>query len=254
MPPTERIAIVTGTSSGIGRALADNLLHGGWAVIGVARRPSDIHHALYHHLRLDLADLDAMTTSFEHEVAPRLGEAGVRRIGLVNNAASIGRPATVDVVEPHELLATYAINVVAPTWLMAFVLRHAPRAAAVRIVNVSSGAAVRAIPGLIEYCGSKAALRMSGMVAAADLGTEPLAGRAPADVAMLSYSPGTVDTAMQAEVRSQPPDVFPSAGMFRAFHDQGQLAPADAPAREIAEFLDSARQARFAERRLGEKS
>ena len=36
---TDRIAIVTGTSSGIGEALANRLLSENWNVVGIARRP-----------------------------------------------------------------------------------------------------------------------------------------------------------------------------------------------------------------------
>ena len=72
------------------------------------------------------------------------------------------------------------MNAAAPAWLMGFVLRHAPADAAIRIVNVSSGAAVRGFGGVMAYCASKAALRMIGMVAAAEF-DEP-----PADVEISS--------------------------------------------------------------------
>ncbi|MGA9837425.1 MAG: SDR family NAD(P)-dependent oxidoreductase [Gemmatimonadaceae bacterium] len=252
MASSDRIAIVTGTSSGIGRALADILLRGGWAVIGVARRVPDLTHPAYRHLTLDLTDLAATTAAFERDIAPMLHDRAVERVGLVNNAAVIGRAATIETTVAESLLATYAVNVVAPTWLVGFVLRHARRDCAVRIVNVSSGAAMHASPGMGEYSGTKAALRMMSMAAAADLASEPLAGRGPSDVAVLSYAPGTVDTAMQAAARAQPAETFPSAAMFHGFHDQGKLVPPAAPAAEIAAFLNSAHPPRFAERRLGD--
>lgn len=252
MPTSDRLAIVTGSSSGIGRAVAQQLLTAGWRVLGVARRTPDISHPAYRHLTLDLADLPAMTAAFERDLAPMLRDAKPSRVGLVNNAAVIGRTVTIDQSDPAELLTAYAINVVAPTWLMGFVIRHAPRTAAVRIVNVSSGAALRANAGMGEYSGTKAALRMMSMVAAADLASQPLAGRASSDIAVTSYSPGIVDTAMQVVARSQSDDVFPSAPMFKQWHAQGALAPPDVPAAEIVEFLTSTTPPPFAERRRGE--
>ena len=50
------LALVTGTSSGIGAALAAALLGRGWTVIGLARRAADFDHPDYRHIALDLAD------------------------------------------------------------------------------------------------------------------------------------------------------------------------------------------------------
>ena len=50
-------AIVTGTSSGIGEAIAQVLLQNGYNVIGLSRRRGDIHHPLFEHLPCDLSDL-----------------------------------------------------------------------------------------------------------------------------------------------------------------------------------------------------
>src|SRR5881628_558362 len=81
-----------------------------------------------------------------------------------------------------------------------FVVRNSHRGAMIRIVNLSSGAAVRAFPGLAAYCGSKAALRMAGMAFAAEL-ESPLRPTATPDVAILSYEPG-VRSAEQSSRRN----------------------------------------------------
>ncbi len=252
MPAAQGLAIVTGTSSGIGHTVALRLLDEGWDVIGVARRDAFIPNAAYRHVKLDLADLGAVTATFEREVAPLVSDDRRRRIGLVNNAALIGQLATIDKTDPTQMLAVYAVNVVAPTWLMGFVARHAPKESALRIVNISSGAAQRPTPGLGEYVGSKAALRMTTLNAATDFDSRALHARMTHNVAVLSYSPGTVDTPMQVEARSQKPDEFPAVTMFKGFHDQGKLVPVEQPAAEIAAFLESSNPPKVAERRLGD--
>jgi len=252
LPKSERIAIVTGTSSGIGLAVAKLLLEHGWNVLGVARHDPGLDHGSYTHLTLDLSDVRAVASAFEREAAPLVSAGGTRRVGLVNNAAVVGRLGTVDGTDPGEALGVYAVNVVAPIWLMGFVARHTPPDGALRILNVSSGAAERAIPGIGEYGGSKAALRLATFAAAADFGSEPLRRRMTSDVAVLSYSPGTVDTPMQVQARSASADTFPAAPMFKGFHENGQLVPAEAPAEEIVEFLESDDPPRVAERRLGD--
>lgn len=55
-----RRIIVTGASSGIGRAVAARLLDEGYAVIGLSRTEPDLTHDRFCHVRADLADLDAI--------------------------------------------------------------------------------------------------------------------------------------------------------------------------------------------------
>ncbi len=252
MPSNARLAIVTGSSSGIGHAVALGLLDAGWDVIGVARRDAFIPNAAYRHVKLDLGDLAAVTATFEREIAALVSDDRRKRLGLVNNAAVIGQLTTVDKTDPAQMLAAYAVNVVAPSWLMGFMARHAPRTSALRIVNISSGAAQRPTPGLGAYVGTKAALRMATFNAAADFESRVMQARMTHDVALLSYSPGTVSTPMQVEARSQSADEFPAVTMFKGFHDKGQLVPVEQPAAEIVAFLQSDHPPKAAERRLGD--
>ena len=251
MPTSASLAIVTGTSTGIGHAVATMLLANQWDVIGVARRDPNFANPRYRHLALDLSDLDAMTAAFERDVAPLVADPARTRIGLVNNAALIGQLATVDATDAERMLKAYAVNVVAPVWLMGFVARHTRPGVALRILNVSSGAAQRVTPGLGEYVGTKAALRMATLNAAADFESRALHARMTHDVGVLSYSPGTVDTPMQVEARSQSAELFPAVTMFQGFHDKGALVAPQAPAEEIIQFLESDHPPVIAERRLG---
>jgi benzil reductase ((S)-benzoin forming) len=247
----DRLAIVTGTTRGIGAAVASRLLERGWQVVGIARHPAPIDQPRYRHLLLDLEDSAALADTVERELAAVVADARWRRVGLVNNAAAGGVLGPVETIDPVDLLRLSAVNWVAPTWLIGFVLRRARADGALRIVNVSSGAAVRAFPGLADYCGSKAALRMTGMVTATELDSELRRTPAPRDTAILSYEPGTVDTAMQLAARSRPLSAYPWAGLFRDFAARGALVPPTTPASEIVEFLETDGHPRFSERRLG---
>ncbi len=246
-----RLALVTGTSTGIGLALARILLQRGWAVTGAARRPAPIDHPRYRHLSLDLSDVVRAAASLEKDIGPLLSDPRRRRIGLVNNAASADLLTHFERIEAAPLLRVYAVNAVMPVWLTALVLRKRPPGAAVRIVNLSSAAAVTAFPGMAAYCSSKAALRMAGMVLGAELASGGRGDPAAEDVAVLSYEPGLVDTPMQEAARSQPPDSFPLARMFQDFAARGALVPPELPAAEIAAFLESERESGFTERRFG---
>src|SRR5258706_14489720 len=90
MSALNRLAIVTGTSAGLGAAIATLLLQREWGVIGIARRAAGIDHPRYRHILLDLADLEALQTVAPRELGQALRESGRTRVGLVNNAATTG--------------------------------------------------------------------------------------------------------------------------------------------------------------------
>jgi len=249
--PSVKLALVTGTTSGIGAAVARLLLERAWAVVGVGRRAAQIEHPQYRHLSLDLADVAGTIAAFERDVAPLLADRHWQRVALVNNAASADLLTPVEHIDPLAVLRLYAVNTATPIWLMGFLLRTSRPEAVIRIVNVSSAAAVDAFPGLAAYGSSKAALRMAGMVFAAELDS-PLRHRpAPADVAILSYEPGLVDTPMQRLARSHAPERFPWVQMFHDFASGGLLVRPEAPSAEIVPFLEGDAPSRFSERRFG---
>jgi len=234
---SQRFAIVTGTSTGIGAAVARELLKRGWQVVGIARRAAKIEGKGYRHLALDLSDLGKAGPAIERAVGSRLAE-GWERVGLVNNAA-VGLSGRVQNLEAKELARSFELNTATPLWLMGFTIKRSK--APVRVVNLSSGAAVRPFPGLAAYCAAKAGLHMAGASVAAE--------DAP-NLHILSYQPGVVDTEMQLATRTKSLDEFPWGETFRKYHAEGRLVPPERPAGEIVEFLEADGGERFTERRL----
>ena len=250
MPDSPSLAIVTGTSSGIGAAVARLLLADGWTVVGLSRRPVGFGDSRYHDVDVDLGDSAALSDAAERHLLPAISRREWRRIGLVNNAAATGTMAPLEDVDPEAFAGVLAVNLVAPVFLMGIVVRAAPASTPLRVVNVSTGAAVQGFPGIVEYGSSKAALRLAGMTFAAEMASPERRGGARPDVAVLSYEPGVVDTPMQESARSPG---RPWNRMFVEFHEQGRLVPPDAPAAEIVDFLGSDVVEPFAERRYGVK-
>lgn len=246
-----KLAIVTGTTSGIGSAVATLLLEHGWDVFGVSRSASSRSDTRYRHLQIDLTDLAMLMGTLEREVAPSVRDGGWSRIALVNNAAGAGLLGPVERLDALELSNLYTVNLAAPVWLMGFVSRHSPKDAALRIVNVSSGAAVQAFGGLGAYGSSKAGLRLAGMVLATEWTSTVPHAPTRTNAALLSYEPSTVDTAMQKNARSHSPADFPWVGMFTSMHDRGTLVRPEAPAAEIAAFVEADDLPSFSERRFG---
>jgi len=244
------VAVVTGTSTGIGEAVARRLLARQWSVIGIARRRGALTHDAYHHVALDLASVAEESGRLEEDLARRLGGNDWSRIALVNNAAAAEGLVPLARLEPPRLARIYATNVIAPVWLMGLVVRSAPADVALRIVNVSSGAATVGFPGLAAYGSSKAALRLAGMSLAREWDAPPTGGLARRDAALLSYEPGVVETDMQRYARSRSIEEFPWVGMFHEFAARGVLVPPDRPAADIVAFLEADNKPSFTEARL----
>ena len=85
-----KFAFVTGTSSGIGKATAEELLSKDWEVIGTARRDANINNKNYEHLNIDLIDLDRIVNEITRNLKSKISDEKYARIALVNNAAGAG--------------------------------------------------------------------------------------------------------------------------------------------------------------------
>ena len=89
------------------------------------------------------------------------------------------------------------------------------------------------MPGVADYCTSKAALQMAGRVLICEQ-----EAAAATNIALLSYSPGIVDTEMQQKLRESPETEFSSTHVFRQMHEQGSLVSAQDVLLPIVEFLN----------------
>jgi len=147
-------AIVTGSSSGIGEAIARMLLDEGYEVIGISRRRGEIEHPGFQHLPCDLSDqkeIENLKTSL----------FSVRNLGLLVNAAGFGR------FEPHEELSMKTIqemislNLTAPITLSNLLLRPLKENKG-SIINITSIEATRSSKFSALYSATKSGLRAFG--------------------------------------------------------------------------------------------
>jgi benzil reductase ((S)-benzoin forming) len=243
-----RLAIVTGTSSGIGEELARQLLERGWHVIGIARRGAALG-AGYTHFSIDLGDVTQLRARVEAQLGAKVRDPSLGRLALVNNAADVALLGQVDQLDPERMLRAYAVNTVAPVVLMGWLLRAASLRLPTRIVNVSSGAAVEGFPGLGAYGATKSALRMAGMVLAAELDFRAASGT-PRDATIWSYEPGVVATPMQEAVRTSTAEVVPIVALFQQLKADGQVLPVSVPVGDIVAYLEGDGHPTFSEKRF----
>src|SRR3989338_8714994 len=111
-----------------------------------------------------------------------------------------------------------ALNVVAPALLMNKLARVCgDHSMALTVVNISSGAAKRAIPSWAAYCTSKAALEMLSETFYLE---EQEKGRT---TKVYCVAPGVVDTPMQAQIRSVDQADFAASATFHQYYENGEL-------------------------------
>ncbi len=155
------VALITGGSAGLGRALATALAGRGWDLIIDARRPERLAGVVAE-LRgtSKVLGLPGDVVDRRHRDALADAVRGFGRLDLlVNNASSLGPtplPALAQ-VDLDAVVATYQVDVFGPLALTQLLL---PELIAARgtLVNISSDAAVASYPGWGSYGSAKAAL------------------------------------------------------------------------------------------------
>ena len=198
MPQPQRVALVTGSTSGIGEAIARRLSRDGYAVVLHSRSSAEAGIAMARELgwatyvQADLAE-DADRIRLVQEAVAHWG-----RLDVVVNNAGISR------VVPHADMAAatpdiwreqYEVNVIAPFRIVAeaeAALRASAAANGVPacVINVSSHAGVRPKGASIPYAATKAALNHVTRLLAVSL--------AP-DIRVNAVAPGLVDTPLTAD-------------------------------------------------------
>jgi len=195
--PTHPVALITGSTSGIGAAIARRLSHDGYAVVLHSRSSHEVGQALAAELgraayvQADLA-IDAERVRLVQQAVAHWGRLDV----LVNNAgiSQVIAHADLAAATPAVWQRLHEINVIAPFRLIAeaeAALREsARRGGPACVVNISSHAGVRPKGASIPYAAGKAALNHMTRLLAVSL--------AP-DIRVNAVAPGLVDTPLTAD-------------------------------------------------------
>jgi NAD(P)-dependent dehydrogenase (short-subunit alcohol dehydrogenase family) len=152
---SDETVLITGCSSGIGRATAELFDAEGWVVYATARDESDVEGLADRGCQtaeLDVTDADAI-----ERVVDRIADEQGRIDCLVNNAG-YGQYGPLEDVPAAELQRQFDVNVYGPHRLTRAVLPHMREAEDGTIVNVSSVSGRIATPGSGAYSASKFAL------------------------------------------------------------------------------------------------
>jgi NAD(P)-dependent dehydrogenase (short-subunit alcohol dehydrogenase family) len=202
---TDRVAVVTGASRGLGLGLAERFLALGMRVAVCARHapePTAADAARVLSRAADITDADAVDA---------LCAAAVERFGRIdlwiNNAGLLAPIGPLRDNDPAEFARHIEVNVVGVFHGSRAFIRHVrSRGGDGVLLNVSSGAARNAYAGWSAYCAGKAAVdRMSESIALEETDS---------GLRVHAVAPGIIDTDMQALIRDCSPEQFPRVQKF----------------------------------------
>lgn len=195
----KKVALVTGGSQGIGKAIAARLIKDGFdiSIVAIGQQKLDEAKADLESkggnviaINANVADQQAFSAAINQTVE-QLGDLNV----VVNNAG-IAPTTPIDTVTPEQFQNVYSVNVGGVLWGMQAAHKAFKKLGhGGKIINATSQAGVVGNPNLVLYSGSKFAVRGMTQVAARDFAAD--------DVNVNAYAPGIVKTPMMYKVAHQ---------------------------------------------------
>lgn len=180
---SEGVVIITGTSRGIGRALAEYYLDKGRQVVGCSRSQASIEHERYDHFSFEVSDEKSVVSMVSSIAAKH------KRIDVLINNAGIASMNAFLLTPLSSAMAIFETNVMGAFLFCREVGKCMVRQKCGRIVNLSSVASPLCLEGEAMYASSKAAVEKMTEILARELGhsgvTVNAVGPTPVDTDLL---------------------------------------------------------------------
>lgn len=223
---SQRLALLTGGSRGLGRALAGQLRAEGWRVIELSRSASTAGS-----VAVDLSRPDTVADAIRTALAG-VDAQSVRELLLLSNAGTV-EPLGPAAHQPADAIITSLnTNLLSATVFFATAIAHFQACPGRKVAaQITSGAALRAHAGLSLYSAAKAGMEQFMRVLAVEQAREVHPFIA------VNVDPGALDTDMQAVLRSASSEDYPGAAAFAQRHRDGALGQVERVAATVLRLL-----------------
>ncbi len=184
----QKVAIITGATSGIGRESAIVFAENGYHVIAIGRNQTEINllkdEILAKNGKVEVVLADIRETTQVERIVIKIAET-FGRLDVLVNAAGIILNGSIENTELDDWDKMMNINLRSVFFMMQKCIPHLEKTKG-NIVNVSSITGLRAFPGVLAYCVSKAAIDQLTRCSALEL--------APKGIRVNAVNPGVVET------------------------------------------------------------
>lgn len=230
--------IITGTSRGLGKALAKALIEEKHQVFCISRNkdPELMDFAKKNpgnleFFEFDLADKEAIRPLMK-EIFQKIALDKTDGVFLVNNAGILAPAKRLEDCKDEEILNNLQVNLGAPLILTsAFINLTQGFKGDKKVINISSGAGKKPHYGWSNYCAAKAGVNLFTQ----SVGLEQEKSEYP--VKILSLAPAIMDTKMQEEIRSLDKKDFQELEKFKNYKKEGKLLDTEIVAEKVKELL-----------------
>lgn len=229
--------IISGTTRGIGKALAQEaLLQPDSFVVGLSRAAPYLRQNRQN-IHIDLNDSGAIGAAFNSIDLQGRPTDALSETVLINNAGVLDPIAPIRDCDDAQLARNIQVNLTAPLILSRHFFHFCQGFPGRKlIVNITSGASRQPYYGWSAYGAAKAGLDMATRAMAMEFSRiDPAFG-------VFAVAPGTVDTAMQEKIRSRTPAQFEQVDKFLKLKADGGL---ESPERVAALLIGLLMEGRF---------
>ncbi len=185
------IFVITGTTNGLGKSFL-NLLKNDNIIISINRKEIIYQENNLNNLSIDLAVIDFEKINDFETLLSKLLTKNIKKVVFINNAFSMGRLSKIDELDNKEVINNFNTNVISSFLLIkSFISTTKHLSIQKQILNISSGAAKKAIDGWSMYCICKSSLEMLIENILVEY----------SDYSCFNIDPGVMDTKMQSKIR-----------------------------------------------------